>query len=134
MPEHVPAFQRKKYIKRATIDPRTYVVLGDTETALTAVDTLRCNFTGKIVLVATSPYGSFENTDVLQRKFSPISKNESYYVEEDFLDRANVDVVKGDVKAIDLNHKHVVIRGSNKPIKFDKVLCAWGANKKKLGT
>jgi hypothetical protein len=70
---------------------------------LSAIDALRTNFTGKIIVVPTSPYGSFENTDILTRKFSPLGKNESYMVEEDYLDRANVDVVRGEVKGIDLH-------------------------------
>jgi lactam utilization protein B len=44
-------------IERSIIDPRTIVILGDSETALSAVDALRTSFSGKIVLVATSAYG-----------------------------------------------------------------------------
>lgn len=61
IPEHVPAFQKKKFIKKAEIDPRTFIILGDSETALSAIDALRTNFTGKIIVVPTSPFGSFEN-------------------------------------------------------------------------
>ena len=45
MPEHVPAFAKKKFIKRQNIDPRTFVILGDSETALAAIDALRTGFT-----------------------------------------------------------------------------------------
>jgi hypothetical protein len=103
MPEHVPAFAKKKFIKRENIDPRTFVVLGDSEAALAAIDGLRAGFTGRIVVVPSSPYGQFENTDILNRKFTPLQKNEVYMVEDDYLDRANVDVVKGEIKTIDLN-------------------------------
>ena len=116
IPEHVPAFQRKKFIQRAVIDPRTFLILGDTETALAAIDALRCNFTGRIICVPSSPYGSFENMDILNRKFSPISKNETFLVEEDFLDRANVDILKGEIKAIDLTKNLASVRGQRKPI------------------
>lgn len=101
----------KSFLKRAIIDPRTFVILGDSETALSAIDALRTNFTGRIVIVPMSPYGSFENNDILYRKFSPINKNESYMVEEDYLDRANIDVIKGDVKSIDFNNKTLYIKG-----------------------
>ena len=70
MPEHVPAFAKKDLMKKIVIDPRTFVVLGDSETALAAIDALRTSFTGRIVVVPTSPYGSFENTDAFTRKFS----------------------------------------------------------------
>lgn len=53
-------------------------------------------------------------------------------VEEDFLDRANVDVYKGEVSKIDLNKKLISVRGQGKPIPFDKVLIAWGSEKKKI--
>jgi hypothetical protein len=100
MPEHVPPFSKKKFIDKASIDPRVFVILGDSETALSAVDALRTNFTGKIVVVPSSNYGNFENTDILNKTFTPIAKNECYYVEDDYLDRANVEVIKGEVKNI----------------------------------
>lgn len=51
VPEHVPAFARKQHLKRNNIDPRVFVVLGDDEAALAAVDALRTSFTGHIVVV-----------------------------------------------------------------------------------
>ena len=80
------------------IDPRTILILGDSETALSAVDALRTHFTGRILLVPTSVYGSFQNTDIFNRKFYEVSKNEVFFVEPDYLDRANVDIYKGDIK------------------------------------
>jgi len=132
MPEHVPAFAKKKFIKRQHLDPRTFVILGDSETSLAAIDGLRAGYTGKIVVIPSSPFGQFENTDILNRKFTPIQKNEVYMVEEDYLDRANVDVVKGEIKSIDLNRNEVNIKGVKEPIHFDKVMVAWGAYKKRL--
>lgn len=72
MPEHVPAFAKKKFIKRQVIDPRTFVVMGDSDAALAAIDALRTNFTGRIVVVPSSPFGQFENTDILNKKFTPL--------------------------------------------------------------
>lgn len=133
MPEHVPAFAKKKFIKRQNIDPRTFVILGDSETALAAIDALRTGFTGRIVVVPSSPYGQFENTDILNRKFTPIQKNEVFVVEEDYFDRANVDVIKGEIKTIDLNKNEIVVKGVKEQIRFDKVMIAWGSYKKRLG-
>ena len=132
IPEHVPAFQRKRFIKKSHLDPRVFVILGDTETALAAIDGLRTNFTGRIVVVPTSPYGQFENVDILNRKFTPLNKNEVYYAEEDYLDRANVDVIKGEIKGIDLKRNNVIIKNFGDPIHFDKLLVAWGSQKKRL--
>jgi len=65
IPEHVPAFSRKNLMTKSILDPRTFVILGDSEAALAAVDGLRASFTGRIILVPTSPYGSFENKEIL---------------------------------------------------------------------
>lgn len=61
VPEHIPAFAQKKYLEREIIDPRTFVIVGDSETALSVIDALRSGYTGRILLVATSPFGAFEN-------------------------------------------------------------------------
>lgn len=111
IPEHVPAFAHKKFIKRQHVDPRTIVVLGDSEAALGALDGLRTSYTGKIIVVPSSPYGQFENVDVLNRKFTPLEKNEVYMIEQDYLNRANIEVVSGDVKTIDLTRHLIIVRG-----------------------
>lgn len=101
VPNHIPAFQQKKMLNRSKVDPRKIVVVGDSEAALSSIDALRTTFTGEIILIPQSPYGAFENTDVLNRKFSHVSKNEVFLVEQDYLDRANVTVMKGNVTKID---------------------------------
>lgn len=75
VPEHIPAFSKKKFLKREVIDPRTFVVLGDNETSLAAIDALRTNFTGRIVLIPCNSFGSFENTDIMKRQMASLSKN-----------------------------------------------------------
>lgn len=54
VPEHIPAFAKRKFLGRSKIDPRTFVVLGDSEAALAAMDALRMSFTGNIVCIPTS--------------------------------------------------------------------------------
>ena len=61
VPEHIPAFAKRKFLGRSKIDPRTFVVLGDSEAALAAMDALRMSYTGNIVCIPTSTYGQFEN-------------------------------------------------------------------------
>lgn len=114
------------------VDPRRIVVMGDSETALAAVDGLRTSYAGEIVLISTSPYGQFENMDVLRRKFGPLSKNEVYYVEDGFFEAANVRVMKGELKAFDPKKKYVDLKGSKERVYFDKILFAWGSEKKRL--
>lgn len=101
VPEHIPAFAKRKFLGRSKIDPRTFVVLGDSEAALAAMDALRMSFTGNIVCIPASQYGQFENLDVLKSKFTPLTKNETFLADLDFLDRANITVIKGEVKKID---------------------------------
>lgn len=67
VPEHIPAFSKKKFLKRQNIDPRVFVILGDNETALAAIDALRTCFTGRIILIPTSNFGSFENVDIMRK-------------------------------------------------------------------
>ena len=53
-------------------------------------------------------------------------------VEEDYLDRANIDVIKGELKTIDLNNNIITVKGVKEQIYFDKVMIAWGSYKKRL--
>jgi len=57
LPEHIPAFARRKFLARSKIDPRTFVVLGDSEAALAALDALRMGFTGNVVCIPSSTFG-----------------------------------------------------------------------------
>lgn len=107
-----------------------YVILGDSLTALSAVDALRTNFTGNIVLIPQSQYGAFENTDIFTKKLGPLSKSELYLCEDDFLDKANVTVIKGNVRWIDIDNKCIEMAGNKERLEFDKLLVAWGAEKK----
>ena len=90
VPERIPAFAKRKFLGRANVDPRRFIVLGDSETALSAIDALRQGFTGEIVNIPCSDTGKFENTDIFKRSFRPLNNNEVYYVDDDYLDRANV--------------------------------------------
>ena len=83
-------------------------------------------------MIPSSQYGSFENTEIMRRQMGPVAKNAAFMVEEDFLDRANVDIMKGKVIRIDVEAKEITLSGMKKPIKFDKAMIAWGAEKMKL--
>ena len=98
VPEHIPAFSKKKFLKREILDPRTIVVVGDNETVLSAIDALRTNFTGRIVVIPVNAFGQFENLDIMKRQMGPLSKNQCFLVEDDYLDRANIDLIQGEIK------------------------------------
>ena len=108
------------------------MVLGDSETALAALDALRSSFTGNIICVPQSPFGSFENLDVLRRKFTPLTKNEVHFLEDDFMDKANITVMQGEIKKIDVDKKQLVLKNVHQPIDFDRILIAWGSEKARL--
>lgn len=57
VPEHIPAFSKKKFLKREIIDPRTFVIVGDNESTLSAIDALRTNFTGRIIVIPVNALG-----------------------------------------------------------------------------
>lgn len=40
-----------------------------------------------------------------------MSKNQCFLVEDDYLDRANVDIIKGEVKSINLDKRELTIKG-----------------------
>jgi len=60
------------------------MIIGDSEAAISAATALWTCFTGKIKIVPTSPFGMFQNQDVLIWKIGKIEKNELYFVENDF--------------------------------------------------
>jgi len=41
VPEHIPPFQKRPFVRREAIDPRCYVILGDSEAAMSAITSLR---------------------------------------------------------------------------------------------
>lgn len=99
---------------------------------MSAIDALRSGFTGRIIIVPSSSFGAFENTDIMKRQFGPLSKNQCYYVEDDYLDRANIDILRGSIKSIDIEKGEMAISGLRKPVKFSKMLVAWGSDREKL--
>ena len=53
-------------------------------------------------------------------------------VEDDYLDRANVDIVRGGVTGIDVPQQLLTVKGLRAPLKYDKLLVAWGAETLRL--
>ena len=116
VPEHIPAFAKRKFLGRSKIDPRTFVVLGDSEAALSAMDALRMGFTGNIICIPSSQFGQFENQDIFKRKFTPLTRNETFLTDQDFLDKANITVIKGEIKGIDKAKKMIRMKGMKQQI------------------
>lgn len=114
------------------LEPRTFVVLGDSEAALSAIDSLKQVFAGKIIVITQSPFGMFENIDVLRRKMRPLTRNEVYYVDEDFFDRNEIDLRQNQVEHIDVDERLLYLKGEKKPLEYDRILIAWGSHKAKL--
>lgn len=130
VPDHIPAFAMRETLTEENLDPRTMVIIGDSEAALSAIITLRYAFVGKIIVVPTSSYGSFENKDVLTRKFGPLQKEEVYYVEPDLFNKAKVEVKNSEVVKIDHDERIVYFKDKTK-VPFEAVLFAGGSYKSK---
>ena len=75
LPERIPAFAKRKFLGRSNVDPRRFLVLGDSEAAISAMDALRMGFTGEIVNIPCSDNGKYENIDIFRRQFSPLTRN-----------------------------------------------------------
>ena len=131
VPDHIPAFSMREILKEEKMDPRTMVIIGDSEAALSAIITLRYSFVGKIFLIPTSPEGSFQNKDVLIRKFEPIDKEEVFYVEQDLFSKANIEVINSQISKIDWNKREITFKNSDKKISFESLLFAGGSRKEK---
>ena len=58
--------------------------------------------------------------------------NESFIVEQDFLDKAKVAVVREGIKKIDWKKKELYFKKGVDKIEYDKLLVAWGSHKKRL--
>jgi len=58
----------------------------------------------------------------------PLTKNETFLVEEDYLTRCNVDIKTGGIKHINWEEKWISF-GKADRVPFDKVLIAWGSQK-----
>jgi len=71
-PDHIPAFAKRQILERVNADPRVFVVVGDTEAAISAIEGLRSNFTGKILCITQNTFGNFENKDMLSKNYRPI--------------------------------------------------------------
>ena len=84
-------------------------------------------------MIPTGKYGSFENTDIMRRQIGPLSKNQCFLVEDDYLDRANIDIIRGRVNEINIEDRTIKVKGMRKPIKFEKLLVAWPTTKKLFG-
>jgi hypothetical protein len=128
VPDHIPAFSLRKTLQREIVDPRTFIIIGDSEAALSAIITLRFAFTGRIILCPTSVHGTFENRDIMTRKFGPLQKPEVYFVENDLFRKAQVDVITSSITKIDHDTRTIYFQ-SNDKIEYESILFAGGSNK-----
>ena len=99
---------------------------------MAAVDALRQAFTGTIVLFTMSQYGQFENPDILKKKFTNLTRFETFVTDLDFLDQAKVNVIRGGVEKIDWQKRQIYMKSRKERLDYDKLLVAWGSHKRRL--
>ena len=131
LPDHIPAFSLRETLKREDIDPRSYIIIGDSDAALSAIITLRFGFTGRIIVVPTNLTGSFENKEILTQKFGPLNKSEVFLVEPDLFQKAQIDVFNSKILKIDHDNRTAHFEGRD-PVEFEAILFA--GNSSKLAT
>lgn len=132
IPEDIPPFGIRNISKKGQLDPRTFAVVGDSEAALSAVITLRTSgFTGRVVLIPTSSYGSFQNKEAMMTNLGPLNKDEVYSVESDLFSKMDIEVESAQLKHIIYEERTAHLTG-NKQLKYDKILIAAGSEKERL--
>lgn len=132
LPEDIPPFGIRNISNKGQLDPRTFVVVGDSEAALSAVITLRTSgFTGRVVLIPTSSYGAFQNKEAMLQNLGPLNKDEVYSVESDLFSKMDIEVESAQLKHIIYEERTAHLTG-NKSVHYDKILIAAGSEKERL--
>ena len=117
---------------QSMIDPRHFVIIGETETTAAALNVFKQVFPGKLTIIKNSEDVGYLDYNKLHNSLFSINKKYATFLDEDYYNARNIDVFEEKVNAINLEKKK--IRLSNGIIiPFDKVLIALGSERKKLG-
>jgi len=111
------------------LDPRHFIIIGDTETAFSCVDTLTKIFSGKISIVSNQNENAFTDINKITKSFFPLKMKQSKFLNKDYLEFFKINLYDEKVVAID-NVKKLVHLSSGNKLPFDKVLIAVGSSRK----
>ncbi len=113
------------------LDPRHIVLIGDTETVVGAVNTLRLFFTGKISIITNKSDLHFIDLNKLTKSLFPLRAKHARFFDNKMLDEMGINVYDEKVHYID-GEKRIISLKNKMKIPFDKVLIAVGSERQKL--
>ena len=113
------------------LDPRHIVLIGDTETVVGALNTLRLIFTGKISIITNKGDQHFVDMNKLTKSMFPIRAKHAKFFDNKDLNKMGINVYDEKVHSID-GVKRIISLKNKMKIPFDKVLIAVGSQREKL--
>ena len=127
----IPLFAKAPYQEYSELDPRHFVLIGDTETTFGAIDTITKIFSGRISVISHQTGSDFVDFQKLSKSFFPIKAKHSRFLDNDFLKQHKIMHFNDSVKSIDAQKKIITLKSGQK-MPFDKVLIATGSERAKF--
>jgi len=113
------------------LDPRHVVLIGDTETVVSALHTMRLFFTGKISIITNKSDQHFIDMNKLTKSMFPLRAKHAKFFDNQELNKMGINVYDEKVQSIDCEKRVITLKNKMK-IPFDKVLIAVGSHREKL--
>jgi len=113
------------------LDPRHIVLIGDTETVVGALNTLRLFFTGKISIITNKGDQHFVDMNKLTKSMFPIRAKHARFFDSKDLNEMGINIYDEKIHSID-GEKRIITLKNKMKIPFDKVLIAVGSHREKL--
>lgn len=130
--EKLPVFANPIYADyNNELDPRHIVLIGDTETVVSALHTLRLVFTGKISIITNKGDQNFVDMNKLTKSLFPLRAKHAKFLDNTDLNQMGINVYDEKVNSID-GEKRIITLKNKMKIPFDKVLIAVGSHREKL--
>ena len=114
------------------LDPRHMILIGDTETVVGAINTLRLFFTGKISVITNKGDMNFIDMNKLTKSLFPLKAKHAKFFDHNDLKEMGINVYDERINYID-GEKRVIGLTNKMKIPYDKVLIAVGSEKDKIG-
>ena len=124
--DQLPLFSLHKDMDTLDLDPRHFVLIGDTETTVSALDSLKKVFSGKISLINHQTGLDFIDFNKLSKSFFPTKAKHSRWISNDYLEKNKIQLYNDKVVKIDAIDK-VITLASGIKMPFDKTLIAVGS-------
>jgi nitrite reductase/ring-hydroxylating ferredoxin subunit/thioredoxin reductase len=127
----IPLFAFHKNMKTLDLDPRHFVLIGDTETTVAAVDSLKKVFSGRISIVNHQTGLDFIDFNKLSKSFFPTKAKHSRWISNQDFEKFKIQLYNDKVTKIDASDKIITLQSGIK-MPFDKVLIAVGSERENM--